>query len=42
MIVRKYESTLQWVGEMNYNYGIRHKNWRWFKENIQNSYGNVA
>ncbi len=37
-----YESNIQRVGEMDYNYGVRHKNWGWFKENIQNSYGNVA
>jgi hypothetical protein len=25
--------------EMDYNYGSRHKDWRWIKENIPNSYG---
>jgi hypothetical protein len=27
---------------MDYNYGIRHKDLRWFKEDIHNSYGNMA
>jgi hypothetical protein len=27
------------VGEMDYNYGSRYKDWRWIKENIPNNYG---
>jgi hypothetical protein len=27
---------------MDYNYVSRHKDWRWFEENIPNSYGIMA
>jgi hypothetical protein len=27
---------------MDYNYRSRHKDWRWIKENIPNSYGIMA
>ncbi len=36
------ESALQLVGEMDYNYRSRHKDWRWIKENIPNSYRIMA
>ncbi len=36
------ESALQWVGEMDYNFGSRHRDWSWIKDNIPNSYGIMA